>query len=342
MRYRISNNWRRQNVNEAIKRNWGIPLGAGICLAAAVISGFRLREGQSALAAELEEALMDGTAVPGVIGSLIPGQAEAGGWDSGRKELLALRRAYPDRISDVVELDGEWAALIEGEWFFWEGGRLLPEDLRGNRESYGGIRFYSYIPGEYRTPIPDPETAAILRERGRKLLEERPMRYPGFYDALYGISSEEEGDRVMERITFLGLPTRVHPMIVEPLRLVEEELLRERRDNHAVDEFLKSIEEVGGFSWRSIAGTESRSYHSYGVAVDLVPASYDGVYPYWRWAMAAGVDEWWNLPEDVRWEIPQEVIDVFERNRFIWGGKWLFFDSMHFEYRPEIFLLADR
>jgi hypothetical protein len=293
------------------------------------------------LAAELEEALMDGTAVPGDW-KLIPGQAEAGcGIREGRSCSPSGGRIR-DRISDVVELDGEWAALIEGEWFFWEGGRLLPEDLRGNRESYGGIRFYSYIPGEYRTPIPDPETAAILRERGRKLLEERPMRYPGFYDALYGISSEEEGDRVMERITFLGLPTRVHPMIVEPLRLVEEELLRERRDNHAVDEFLKSIEEVGGFSWRSIAGTESRSYHSYGVAVDLVPASYDGVYPYWRWAMAAGVDEWWNLPEDVRWEIPQEVIDVFERNRFIWGGKWLFFDSMHFEYRPEIFLLADR
>jgi hypothetical protein len=24
----------------------------------------------------------------------------------------------------------------------------------------------------------------------------------------------------------------------------------------------------------------------------------------------------------------------------VWGGKWLFFDTMHFEYRPEIFNLA--
>jgi hypothetical protein len=25
---------------------------------------------------------------------------------------------------------------------------------------------------------------------------------------------------------------------------------------------------------------------------------------------------------------------------FIWGGKWLFFDTMHFEYRPEILILS--
>jgi hypothetical protein len=27
---------------------------------------------------------------------------------------------------------------------------------------------------------------------------------------------------------------------------------------------------------------------------------------------------------------------VFERQGFIWGGKWWHFDTMHFEYRPEI------
>ena len=28
------------------------------------------------------------------------------------------------------------------------------------------------------------------------------------------------------------------------------------------------------------------------------------------------------------------------RNGFIWGGKWSEFDLMHFEYRPELILLA--
>lgn len=26
---------------------------------------------------------------------------------------------------------------------------------------------------------------------------------------------------------------------------------------------------------------------------------------------------------------------------FIWSGKWLFFDNIHFEYRPEVLLLAE-
>jgi hypothetical protein len=29
-------------------------------------------------------------------------------------------------------------------------------------------------------------------------------------------------------------------------------------------------------------------------------------------------------------------VDIFERHGFIWGGKWGHFDTMHFEYRPEL------
>jgi hypothetical protein len=32
----------------------------------------------------------------------------------------------------------------------------------------------------------------------------------------------------------------------------------------------------------------------------------------------------------------QEIVDIFERHGFIWGGKWYHFDTMHFEYRPEL------
>ena len=33
-------------------------------------------------------------------------------------------------------------------------------------------------------------------------------------------------------------------------------------------------------------------------------------------------------------------MEAFEKNNFIWGGKWGHFDIMHFEYRPEIILKA--
>jgi len=30
-------------------------------------------------------------------------------------------------------------------------------------------------------------------------------------------------------------------------------------------------------------------------------------------------------------------VQLFESERFIWGGRWYHFDTMHFEYRPEFF-----
>jgi peptide methionine sulfoxide reductase MsrA len=40
-------------------------------------------------------------------------------------------------------------------------------------------------------------------------------------------------------------------------------------------------------------------------------------------------------------EIPWEIVEIFEKHGFIWGGKWYHYDTMHFEYRPEIILSAD-
>ncbi|MDR4306138.1 M15 family metallopeptidase [Chelatococcus sambhunathii] len=85
------------------------------------------------------------------------------------------------------------------------------------------------------------------------------------------------------------------------------------------------IPSAGTYNCRAIAGTRQPSAHGYGIAIDLNTAFSD----YWRWPKSG----WRN-------RIPAEVVAVFERHGFIWGGKWAHFDTMHFEYRPE--LLADR
>ena len=40
--------------------------------------------------------------------------------------------------------------------------------------------------------------------------------------------------------------------------------------------------------------------------------------------------------------VPHEIVEVFERHGFIWGGKWYHYDTMHFEYRPELLATAVR
>ena len=80
------------------------------------------------------------------------------------------------------------------------------------------------------------------------------------------------------------------------------------------------------YNCRRIAGTDRTSMHSWGAAIDLNTATSD----YWRWARPG---------EDgpmYRDRIPPEIVAVFERHGFIWGGRWSNFDTMHFEYRPEL------
>ncbi len=35
-------------------------------------------------------------------------------------------------------------------------------------------------------------------------------------------------------------------------------------------------------------------------------------------------------------QIPMEIVRIFEKHGFIWGGRWHHYDTMHFEYRPEL------
>ena len=34
--------------------------------------------------------------------------------------------------------------------------------------------------------------------------------------------------------------------------------------------------------------------------------------------------------------MPRTVLKVLEQEGFVWGGRWFHYDTMHFEYRPEL------
>ncbi|MHC6204140.1 M15 family metallopeptidase [Breznakiellaceae bacterium SP9] len=92
-------------------------------------------------------------------------------------------------------------------------------------------------------------------------------------------------------------------------------------------EYQKYLIPPGGtFNYRPVAGTGRLSAHSFGIAV--APSHY------WQWE-AKGAAEYTN-------SIPYRIVEIFEEQGFIWGGKWYHFDTMHFEYRPELLLKARR
>ena len=69
------------------------------------------------------------------------------------------------------------------------------------------------------------------------------------------------------------------------------------------------------------------SAHGHAIAIDIALKRSH----YWRNA-AAGKDGAIAYKN----EIPMEIVRIFEKHGFIWGGRWYHYDTMHFEYRPEL------
>jgi hypothetical protein len=84
---------------------------------------------------------------------------------------------------------------------------------------------------------------------------------------------------------------------------------------------------AGTYNCRAIAGTNRVSAHGHGIAIDISTKQSD----YWLWAKGKGEGS-----VAYKNRIPWEIVEVFERHGFVWGGKWYHYDTMHFEYRPEI------
>ena len=86
---------------------------------------------------------------------------------------------------------------------------------------------------------------------------------------------------------------------------------------------------AGTYNCRKVAGTTHMSAHGHGIAIDIALKHAH----YWRWfgKPPGGIIRYRN-------RIPFEIVRIFEKHGFIWGGKWHHYDTMHFEYRPELLM----
>jgi hypothetical protein len=271
---------------------------------------------------------------------ILPGiRCEAAEQSRAEQVMRAFSAAYPDRVGSAVLRNNDWAVQVYGEWFYYAEGRLLPESLRSRFADYDPQPFYQYpaILPEWKEP--DAETSERLKNSATRRREHPPKRSHHFCDALWRGSTKDDAYLHVKSARFLGWNVLVHYSILEELALAEEGINAAAKNNAQVRQWISSIESLSGWNWRSIADTESRSFHAYGAAIDIVLKAQRGKESYWLWA-AQGNRDWWMLPYEKRVHPPDAVIKIFESYGFVWGGKWLFFDTMHFEYRPEILILA--
>ena len=251
---------------------------------------------------------------------------------NGELVLRAFQKCFPDKTGEVAFTENDWTITAGGETFFWAGGRLLPKAEKDNTDSYTPHFFY-VVPA--RVSPPDsypPQYIEALRARGTSeaRLDRRDSNH-AFQAILYGGLERQEIESHLERIDFLGKRITIHRDIAPALRRIDAEI----RKWDGANAFIASLDSIDGYSWRPIAGTQRMSYHSLGLAIDIQPKSLGGKAIYWLWEMGRTKD-WMLVPLEKRWNPPDELIGLFEREGFIWGGKWPVYDNMHFEYRPEL------
>lgn len=256
--------------------------------------------------------------------------------------LLAYQQAYPTVIREIRLIRGEWALVTyNGTTLYWANGRILPKDLKDDWKTYRSYVYYTY-PLEIPNPAKiEPKRVASLNRYAQQTRKTSKSTYQegSFAKELYGANT---ADGIAEHIVdtrLFGRKIRIHSLVEPHLTKVNDEVYRYAEIDPETKAFLDGIKSVWGYNWRDISGTMIISYHSYGLAVDILPYNPSNKVIYWQWASRFR-DDWLQVPLRERWSPPESVIRIFENNGFIWGGKWTLYDTMHFEYRPEMLILA--
>ena len=156
------------------------------------------------------------------------------------------------------------------------------------------------------------------------------IRNEAFFKKMYGNTKAEVESKLIE---IAWCPKLVNQKIkittVNDIHLKVQKISNEL-DQHP--ELKKYLTNIGGtFNWRNISGSNRLSMHSFGMTIDI-NVSFSN---YWQWKCKC-TDEYITVQYINK--IPKTIVTIFEKNGFIWGGNWVHFDTMHFEYRPELLL----
>lgn len=227
------------------------------------------------------------------------------------RALTCLKQAYPKHICKV---EPNHIVLCDGTRMIYDDGKVRQShEEKLNTPSLKDAMSFIYPIGEH-FPVP----LAKNQDPGR-------IRYTPLFKKIYG----DSGKAVRSK-------TRVIRWAPSGQRLRVSSVYDVHKKMEAVGKALAKLpkkykkfvtQSSGTFVWRYVKGTKRRSLHSFAIAIDIgVKHSY-----YWNWTKpnADGVYLYKNT-------MPIEVVKIFEKHGFIWGGKWYHFDTMHFEYRPEL------
>lgn len=226
------------------------------------------------------------------------------------KNAEKLIKAYPDRL---LKCEDNIIIWTDGYRQIYDDGKEKTFEQLIASPDIQDMFAYRYPVGEYGFLPPK-----INEDPGR-------IRNALFFKRMYGQTKSQ----IQKHLVLLDwMPKSTQRKVrISTVNQIDEKLQNISNALDALPQHLKKyvIKHSGAFNWRYISGTKRLSPHSFGIAIDI-NSKYAN---YWKWQGRA--DNYQN-------SIPYEIIAIFEANGFIWGGKWYHYDTMHFEYRPELLI----
>jgi hypothetical protein len=245
--------------------------------------------------------------------------AVAGNTSLANPALDALVAAYPDYL---LSHDQDSVG--------WVDGTVMPAvNSKQHKGSFEELLNAPSILDQFAIPYPlgtKIKIPTVNEDPGR-------IRNRDFFTKMYGDCSRGDVEKHLRVVAWLrsrGGGT----LKATSINGVAEKLAEVSHDLERLPESMTKylVPSAGTYNCRPIAATERTSMHAYGAAIDIN----DHFGDYWLWTKnKTGRFSWTN-------RIPLDIVGIFERHGFIWGGKWYHFDTMHFEYRPELIEFAKK
>lgn len=240
----------------------------------------------------------------------------------------AAQERAPGAMAELIKAYSGFLDRIEGNDLVWKDGTRMRIDDGKGAKPFDALLGDPDIKDMFAMTYPAGEKGLapdVDFDPGR-------VRYTPFFQKVYGDC--QKGQIAANLVDVVWLPRQFGKTVkfskvngaAAALQKVSEELDR------LPDRFLDYLRPTQGtYNCRAIAQTNRPSAHGFGTAIDIAEAHSH----YWQWSKP---DPQGHIP--YRNEIPWEIVRIFEKNSFIWGGKWYHYDTMHFEYRPEIIATA--
>jgi len=233
-----------------------------------------------------------------------------------KQDLLCLMIAYPEYITNIEVSNGSVYLIMKS-------GKKLCYDDRKTKNSQEKLANPD-LQDTLEQPYPLSPIMGVMKED----FDPGRCRSYGLFSEVYGASKQAiEAKLTKVNVCYNNYQFNKSSGAAGSLKTVMSELIPLSEGNHNVRKCLLPCS--GTFNYRVISGTNRLSPHSFGIAIDLASDKRD----YWKWSSK-------EAGEKRLASYSKELVEVFEKNNFVWGGKWSHFDILHFEYRPEIILKA--